>query len=63
MWEIYIFHILYKKMWNDIHHLYGVFSYVQVNFSCSDTSFHMFHTYTYLPHKKSPYDNDNFFQN
>ena len=49
-------------MWNDIHHLYGVISYVHVNFCCSDTSFHMFCIYTYVPHNKSSYDTDNFFQ-
>ena len=36
---------------------------IYINFSCSYTSFHMFHTYKYLPHNKSSYDNYNFFQN
>ena len=50
-------------MWNNNHHLHGVFSYIHINISCSDTFFHMFHTYTYLPHNKSAYNNDKFLQN
>ena len=60
--NLYMSHSL-QKMWNDIHHLYGVFSYVHVNISCFGTSFHMWHIYTYLAHNKSACDNHNFFQN
>ena len=63
MWEIDIVHILHKEMWNNIHHLYGVFSYVHINFSCSYTYCHNFITYAYLPYNKSSYDSYNFFQN
>ena len=60
MWEIDIVHILHKKMWNNIHHLYGVFFCVHASFSYSYKNFHMCHTDMPLPHNKSFYDNCNF---
>ena len=59
MWEIDIVHILHKKMWNDIHHLYGVFFCIHASFSYFYKHFHMSHTNMHLSHNRSFHDNHN----
>ena len=48
-----------QKIWNDIHHLYGVFFYVCTNFSYFYKHFHISHTDMHSSHNRSFCDTHN----
>ena len=50
-----------QKIWNNIHHLYGVFFCVCTNFSYYDKHFHIIHTDMHSSHNRSFCDTHNSF--
>ena len=56
--NLYSSHSL-QKIWNDIHHLYGVFFCVHANFSYFYKHFHISHTNMHSSHNRSFCDTHN----